>query len=51
MVTLRGLGLLLIFMYGTAIVEANGEAHFYRDIYGHDAALGEALTKGYPYPK
>lgn len=28
-----------------------GEAHFYRDIYDHDAALEEALAKGYPYPK
>jgi murein L,D-transpeptidase YcbB/YkuD len=38
-------------VYGTAIVEENGEVHFYRDIYGHDAALETALAKGYPYPK
>lgn len=41
----------ILIVYGTAIVEANGEAHFYRDIYGHHVALEEALTKGYPYPQ
>ena len=41
----------ILIVYGTAVVEANGEVHFYRDIYGHDAALEEALTKGYPYPR
>jgi L,D-transpeptidase YcbB len=41
----------ILIVYGTAIVEANGEAHFHQDIYGHDAALEEALAKGYPYPK
>jgi L,D-transpeptidase YcbB len=41
----------ILIVYGTAVVEANGEVHFYRDIYGHDAALESALAKGYPYPK
>jgi murein L,D-transpeptidase YcbB/YkuD len=41
----------ILIVYGTAIVEENGEVHFYRDIYGHDAALEAALAKGYPYPK
>jgi len=33
-------------VYMTAIVEEDGEAYFYNDIYGHDAALNEALAKG-----
>ena len=37
-------------VYGTATTYENGEVHFYDDIYGHDAALAEALAKGYPYP-
>jgi len=41
----------ILIVYGTAIVEQNGDIHFYRDIYGHDAALEKALAKGYPYPK
>ncbi len=41
----------ILIVYGTAIVEENGEVRFYRDIYGHDAALETALAKGYPYPK
>jgi murein L,D-transpeptidase YcbB/YkuD len=41
----------ILIVYGTAIVEENGEVHFYRDIYGHDEALETALAKGYPYPK
>jgi len=31
-------------------VEENGTAHFFDDIYGHDASLEKALAKGYPYP-
>ena len=37
-------------VYGTALAYENGEVHFYGDIYGHDAALAQALAKGYPYP-
>jgi len=37
-------------VYATALAYENGEVHFYDDIYKHDAALAEALAKGYPYP-
>jgi murein L,D-transpeptidase YcbB/YkuD len=37
-------------VYATALAYENGEVHFYDDIYGHDAKLAQALTKGYPYP-
>jgi len=40
----------ILIVYGTAVVESNGEVRFYRDIYGHDASLKKALAKGYPYP-
>ena len=40
----------LLIFYATALVRPNGEIHFYRDIYGHDAELEKALAKGYPYP-
>jgi murein L,D-transpeptidase YcbB/YkuD len=31
-------------LYGTAVVQENGEVHFLKDIYGHDAALEIALA-------
>jgi murein L,D-transpeptidase YcbB/YkuD len=37
-------------VYATALAYENGEVHFYEDIYGHDAALTQALARGYPYP-
>ena len=40
----------ILIVYGTAIVQDDGEVHFYRDVYGHDASLEAALAKGYPYP-
>jgi murein L,D-transpeptidase YcbB/YkuD len=40
----------ILIVYTTALAQADGEVHFYRDIYGHDAALRAALAKGYPYP-
>jgi L,D-transpeptidase YcbB len=40
----------ILIVYATAVVQQEGEVFFYRDIYGHDAALEEALAKGYPYP-
>jgi len=40
----------VLILYGTAVVEENGTAHFFDDIYGHDASLEKALAKGYPYP-
>ena len=33
----------VLIVYGTAVVMENGEAHFFRDIYGLDAALEKAL--------
>ena len=40
----------LLIFYATALVRPNGEIYFFRDIYGHDAALQKTLAKGYPYP-
>ena len=33
----------VLILYGTAVVEENGSVHFFHDIYGHDAALLQAL--------
>lgn len=41
----------VLIVYGTVIVSEDGVVHFYDDIYGHDAALEQALQKGYPYPR
>jgi L,D-transpeptidase YcbB len=41
----------VLILYGTAIVETNGEVYFFDDIYGHDAALKQTLAKGRPYPE
>ena len=40
----------VLILYGTAIVNEAGEAHFFDDIYGLDASLEKVLAKGYPYP-
>jgi L,D-transpeptidase YcbB len=40
----------VLILYGTAIVDPNGEVHFYDDIYGYDDELRQVLAKGYPYP-
>lgn len=37
-------------IYGTVFVADDGTVHFFKDIYGHDAALEQALASGYPYP-
>ncbi|HTV59467.1 MAG TPA: L,D-transpeptidase family protein [Verrucomicrobiae bacterium] len=37
-------------IYGTVYVAEDGTVHFWKDIYGHDAALEQALASGYPYP-
>lgn len=37
-------------VYGTALAYENGEVHFSNDIYGFDAKLAAALSRGYPYP-
>jgi L,D-transpeptidase YcbB len=41
----------VLILYGTAVVDANDKVHFFDDIYGHDAALKQALAKGRPYPE
>ena len=38
----------VLILYSTAVVEENGEVHFFDDIYGHDAALEHALNQDYP---
>jgi L,D-transpeptidase YcbB len=40
----------VLILYATAIIDQDGIAHFFEDIYGHDAALQKVLAKGYPYP-
>ena len=37
----------VLIVYDTAVVEENGEIHFFQDIYGHDAELKEELRKEY----
>jgi hypothetical protein len=34
----------VVTMYSTAVVMKNGEVHFFRDIYGEDAALEKELS-------
>jgi murein L,D-transpeptidase YcbB/YkuD len=41
----------VLILYGTAVVDEDGAAHFFDDIYGHDATLEKMLAKGYPYPQ
>ena len=40
----------VLIVYATVIVLEEGQVHFYDDIYRQDAALQQALAKGYPYP-
>lgn len=40
----------VLILYSTAVVQPNGETHFFDDIYGHDASLEKVLSAGYPYP-
>ncbi|HTT75596.1 MAG TPA: L,D-transpeptidase family protein [Candidatus Binataceae bacterium] len=39
----------VLIIYTTAVVEADGEVHFFDDIYGYDKKLEAALATGYPY--
>jgi len=39
----------VLILYTTAVVEPDGEVHFFRDIYGYDSAIDKALARGYPY--
>ncbi len=38
----------VLFVYTTAFARADGDMDFYRDIYGYDAELSQALAAGYP---
>jgi len=40
----------VLILYGTAVVDEQGQAHFFDDIYGYDSALEKVLALGYPYP-
>jgi L,D-transpeptidase YcbB len=40
----------VLILYTTAVVEPNGEIHFFDDIYGYDDDLRRVLENGYPYP-
>jgi L,D-transpeptidase YcbB len=40
----------VLIIYTTATVDDDGTVRFFEDIYGHDAALQNALAAGYPYP-
>jgi L,D-transpeptidase YcbB len=41
----------VLIFYLTAVVEEDGEVHFFPDIYDHDRTLRLELAEGYPYPK
>jgi murein L,D-transpeptidase YcbB/YkuD len=40
----------VLIIYGTAVVDPDGDVKFFEDIYGYDDELEKALAKGYPYP-
>ncbi len=40
----------VLIFYATAVVTETGEARFFDDLYGYDAALEQVLARGYPYP-
>ena len=40
----------VLILYSTAVVEPDGEVHFFDDIYGHDRSLSSVLDSGPPYP-
>ncbi|WP_213803953.1 L,D-transpeptidase family protein [Granulicella sp. dw_53] len=40
----------IVIFYLTGIVEEDGHAHFFDDIYGYDAEMQQVLAKGPPYP-
>jgi len=39
----------VLILYSTAVVEPDGQVHFFDDIYGYDKALEKALAEGFPY--
>lgn len=40
----------VVLQYATAVARANGEVHFFDDIYGHDVKLAAALDRGITRP-
>jgi L,D-transpeptidase YcbB len=40
----------VLILYGTAVVDPEGQVHFFDDLYGYDGELKRVLAKGYPYP-
>ena len=40
----------VLILYSTAVVEPDGQIHFFDDIYGYDTTLRSVLESGYPYP-
>jgi L,D-transpeptidase YcbB len=40
----------IVIFYLTAIVDEDGQAHFFDDIYGYDAEMQTVFSKGPPYP-
>jgi L,D-transpeptidase YcbB len=40
----------VLILYSTAVVDPNGQVHFFDDIYGYDVELEHVLEGGYPYP-
>ncbi|HUN60111.1 MAG TPA: L,D-transpeptidase family protein [Candidatus Binataceae bacterium] len=39
----------VLIIYTTAVVEPDGQVHFFDDIYGYDKKLEQVLAGGYPY--
>jgi murein L,D-transpeptidase YcbB/YkuD len=39
----------VLIIYTTAVVEPDGQVHFFDDIYGYDRKLEQAVAAGYPY--
>ena len=39
----------VLIVYGTAVVMEDGEVRFFKDIYGHDAALERELVSRYTH--
>ena len=40
----------IVIFYLTGLVEEDGQAHFFDDIYGYDEEMQKVLSKGPPYP-
>jgi murein L,D-transpeptidase YcbB/YkuD len=40
----------IVIFYATANVDADGQVHFFDDLYGYDKQLNDVLARGMPYP-